>query len=169
MEIKTAKLKVKLGSVEIDFEGDSDFLRTEVMPTIAQVLSIAKDNPTIIGPTEKDEVHASPETSTKALLRNDGTGSSGVGSLASFIKDRKADSNQVKRFLATARWLQLRGTAEPSSSDVAKALRDNHQARLTNPADCLNKNVAHGFCEKTSNGFFITSEGLAALDARNES
>jgi hypothetical protein len=43
------------------------------------------------------------------------------------------------------------------------ALAKNHQKRLANAADCLNKNVAKGYCEKTADGFFITPDGLKHL------
>jgi hypothetical protein len=43
-------------------------------------------------------------------------------------------------------------------------LVDNQQKRLANPADCLNKNVSKGFCEKNDGGFYITPEGLKKLE-----
>jgi hypothetical protein len=90
------------------------------------------------------------------------------GSLAGHIKAKKADKNQVLRFLATAQWLTSRDEdALLTSGAVAKALADHNQRRLANPADCLNKNVAKGFCEKRKakdGSFFITPEGLEALD-----
>jgi hypothetical protein len=87
------------------------------------------------------------------------------GSLASHIKTKKADKNQVLRFLATAQWLTSREDAPLTTSGVAKALSDHNQKRLANPADCLNKNVGKGLCEKRKDGsFFITPEGLEALD-----
>lgn len=87
------------------------------------------------------------------------------GSLASHIKAKKADKNQVVRFLATAQWLTSRDDAPLTATAVAKALADHNQKRLANPADCLNKNVAKGLCEKRKDGsFFITPEGLEALD-----
>lgn len=86
-------------------------------------------------------------------------------SLASHIKAKKAEKNQVLRFLATAQWLTSREDAPLTSAAVARALSDHNQKRLANPADCLNKNVAKGFCEKRKDGsFFITPEGLEALD-----
>jgi len=87
------------------------------------------------------------------------------GSLASHIKAKKADKIQVLRFLATAQWLTSRDDVPLTSAAVAKALSDHNQKRLANPADCLNQNVAKGFCEKRKDGsFFITPEGLEALD-----
>lgn len=87
------------------------------------------------------------------------------GSLASQIKAKRADKNQVLRFLATAQWLASRDEAPLTTTAVAKALSDHNQKRLSNPADCLNKNVGKGFCEKRKDGsFFITPEGLEALE-----
>lgn len=84
-------------------------------------------------------------------------------SLASHIRAKGGESNQVQRFLATADWLRRRGTESLSTSAVTTALRDGQQKRLSNPSDALNKNVSKGFCEKTAKGFFITPDGLKAL------
>lgn len=86
-----------------------------------------------------------------------------TASLASHIKSKAAEKNQTLRFLATADWLRLRGMETLTTAAVAKALLDNHQSRLGNPADCLNKNVAKGCCEKVNGGFYITPEGLKEL------
>lgn len=83
-------------------------------------------------------------------------------SLASYIRAKNASNSQALRFLVTADWLRRRGQALTSGA-IAKALMDNQQARLANPFDCLNRNVAKGFCEKTKDGFFITPEGLKQL------
>lgn len=98
-----------------------------------------------------------------------GDGAEGQGrekfetSLGSHIRTKCKDGSQVLRFLVTADWLRRRGQSLTSGA-VAKALVDNQQSRLANPADCLNKNVAKGFCEKTKEGFFITPEGLKELE-----
>jgi hypothetical protein len=84
-------------------------------------------------------------------------------SLASHIRGKGADGSQTQRFLVTSDWLRRRGQSNLTSGAIAKALTENQQARLANPADCLNKNVAKGFCEKTKDGFFITPEGLREL------
>ena len=86
-----------------------------------------------------------------------------VGSLHAYLKLRNAEDNQLKRYLATAAWLIHRGQKEVNSQLIAETLKDHQQNKLTNPADCLNKNVKHGFCEKTKEGFFITPEGWKHL------
>jgi hypothetical protein len=86
-------------------------------------------------------------------------------SLASYLTEKQATTNQIRRFLATADWLRQKGTTELTSTAVTKALHTNHQKRLANSADCLNKNATKGFVEKDgkSKTFFITSEGLVSL------
>jgi hypothetical protein len=84
-------------------------------------------------------------------------------SLATHLSEKQATSNQTLRFLATADWLRQKGQGPLTSTAVAQALKNNHQNRLANPADCLNKNAAKGFVEKDGKTFFITPEGLAHL------
>jgi hypothetical protein len=83
-------------------------------------------------------------------------------SLASYIRSKAAEGSQALRFLVTADWLRRRGRPL-SAAAVAKALVENQQSRLANAADCLNKNVAKGWCEKNGDGFFVTPEGLKEL------
>lgn len=86
-------------------------------------------------------------------------------SLASYLTEKQATSNQNRRFLATADWMRQKGATELSSGAVAKALQSNHQKRLGNPSECLNQNAAKGFVEKDTKKktFFITAEGLDSL------
>jgi len=79
------------------------------------------------------------------------------------LREKNASTNQVRKFLATAVWLHARGKKRLSTADVTRALKDSNQTRLGNPADCLNKNVAKGHCEKDGKDFFVTSEGSASL------
>lgn len=89
--------------------------------------------------------------------------SQAVGSLATYLKAKGATTNQSLRFLATAAWLAKRGQRVLATPNVSKALKDNHQTKLTNPSDCLNKNVSQGFCEKNGKDFHLTPEGWEKL------
>lgn len=84
-------------------------------------------------------------------------------SLASYIREKRAEQNQIQRFLVAADWLRKRGHLSLTTALVTKSLADNHQKGLVNPSDCLNKNVTKGYCEKTKEGFFITPDGLTHL------
>ena len=97
-----------------------------------------------------------------------GSGSVGSGgkftkSLATYLSEKQAHSNQVVRFLATADWLRLKGVTPLNTKAVTEALRNNNQSRLGNAPDVLNKNAAKGHIEKDGKNFFITPEGLASL------
>ncbi len=87
-------------------------------------------------------------------------------SLATYLAEKQAMSNQTLRFLATADWLRQKGVTPLSTSAVAQALKSNNQSRLSNPSDCLNKNAGKGLVEKDGKTFFITPEGLASLGHR---
>jgi hypothetical protein len=146
---KIGKLDVRIGKVKFKGEGDQEWLAQQ----LERVVQAAPDIPPDRGGDSDAEVEI-----------NAGDSSSNFSvSLASYIRSKGAEGNQVLRFLVTANWLRRRGTSALTASAIAKALADNHQSRLANAADCLNKNVSKGFCEKIKDGFFITPEGLKEL------
>lgn len=83
--------------------------------------------------------------------------------LSTFLKEKNVTSNQVKKFLATAIWLEAKGKQRMTTGDVTKALKDSSQTRLGNPSDSLNQNVTKGFCEKDGKEFYVTEEGKNSL------
>lgn len=142
------KVELKVGNITFSGEGDQDWLERQ----LANVLDAASQG-------EDTSQPSGDPLSDREPIENAGFETS----LASYIKRKGGDNKQVQRFLVTAAWLWKRGRRSLKASDIAKALLDNHQKRLANPADCLNKNVAKGYCEKTAEGFFITPEGWSAL------
>jgi hypothetical protein len=106
-----------------------------------------------------------PEKPTESRGGADGSHSRAAkntgGTLAAFLKEKNATTNQVRKFLATAIWLHDHENRDPlSTADVTKALTDAKQKELTNAANCLNQNVSKGFCQKKeANQFFVTEEG----------
>jgi hypothetical protein len=153
------KVEFKIGSVCFSAEGDQEWVAQQLNTVIEAAskapgaLDGAAGEPA--APVRQDHIGKTNAPETNSI------------SLASYLKTKGADSNQTKRFLATAAWLRGRGQQEITSSDVSKALKDNHQNRLGNAADCLNKNVSKGFCEKSGKSFFITPEGLTELGEIN--
>jgi hypothetical protein len=153
--MSTAKIEFSLGSLSFSGEGDEAWVAAQ----LDKVLAAA---PTLSTSAKHQEPAGSGAMGgSGATVSN--ADSSFTSPLAKHIKEKGGESKQVKRFLATADWLRRRGTAELTTAAVSKALSANHQKGLANAADCLNQNIAKGFCEKTGSGFFITPDGLKDL------
>ena len=140
-----ASVSFKIGQLEFAAEGDEAWVSEKLEFILNQSASAA--------------AAATPAAEHSATSPNPGAGGP-VASLASHIKKHGGSGNQVERFLATAHWLSLKGQKSLTTSDVSKALKDNHQSKLSNPSDCLNQNIGKGFCEKDGKSFYITPEGL---------
>jgi hypothetical protein len=145
-----AKIEVKVGNICFSGEGDSTWLGSQLDKVLATAFNGTEDS------ASEDYHGRAAKTPT-----ND----TGAGSLASFLKAKKASTNQVVKFLATAYWLHKKGENSLTTALVTKALAVNRQSKLTNPAQCLNQNVGKGYCEKKGKGFFITEEGTNSLEA----
>lgn len=151
----TAKIEVNVGGLGFSAEGEQEWLAE-------QLDKILKAAPEVVGATQ---AAASSPGGQSGSANTGSAAASGsfTETLASYIKAKKGDDNQVQRFLATADWLRRRGENPLTTRAVTSALKTNHQKKLVNPADCLNQNVAKGYCEKADGGFFITPDGLKAL------
>ena len=142
------KISIKVGSVEFSGEGKESWLEK-------QLDKILKEFKTVIeNPIETREVNKAEGSSVKI---NSTT-------LASFLGEKNAKSNQVRKFLATALFLQEIKNMKPiKTGDVTKALKDSSQGRLGNPSDTLSQNITKGFCERDNGGFFVTEDGYTEL------
>ncbi len=133
-----------------------------------EIEAIGRVNEALAGLAE-DEVArvlqwAADRFNVRGLKRQGRGGEGGNVTLASFLKQTKSNSSQVKRFLATAEWLHRSGKEALTTKDVSSALDKNRQNKLSNPADCLNQNVTKGCCEKRTGGqFYVTDEGRKTL------
>ena len=146
-----AHLEVALGSVKFLGEGSEGWLSQ-------QLEKFLKGIPAAASPLLVDPPSAKNETDRKPVEDKP------VSNLPTYLQEVNATTNQVRKFLATAVWLQDRSNgADTNTADVTKALRDSRQSRLTNAAECLNKNVGKGYCEKTPSGFFVTGQGKSSL------
>lgn len=146
------KVELKIGGMSFVGEGDQEWLDSQISKVLEAALS--------------GQFGSATETAA-TVSEMPPNGPTNVVSLPSYIKAKGGDIIQVQRFLATAAWLYQRGTMQLTSRKVAKTLRKNHQKSLGNPADCLNKNVSKGYCEKKPDGsFFITSDGWDSLGER---
>ena len=149
-----AKIQFKLGTIEFSGEGEEAWVTTQLDKLIEQapaLLGLAQ--PTVGQGAAADNANQQGEPV------NVGKGVA----LATFLKSKNIGNNQVKRFLATAIWLDAQGNKEPKTSDVTKALSDSRQTKLNNPADCLNQNVKKGFCQKQGKGFYVAPDGFESI------
>jgi len=153
-----AKIDIKIGAVSFAAEGSEKWLSGELDKVLAQAPELAA-----IAPTES--------TGDGSGGDGDGTyakrGKKGnLGNLANFLKGKSATDNQVKKFLATAVYLlDTTGKDRISTKEVTLALKNAHQTKLTNPANCLNQNVSKGHAEKDGSSFFVTDPGRSSLGA----
>ena len=83
--------------------------------------------------------------------------------LFEFLKDKNADKNQVKKFLATAVYLHSQGMEKFSTPVISKSLKAAHIEKLINASDCLNKNEKKGFCIKDEKEFILTESGIRSI------
>ena len=83
--------------------------------------------------------------------------------LLSFMKEKNADKNQVKKFLAATVFMHAQGEERFSTPMVSKLLKDAGIDKLINASDCLNKNEKKGFCIKDGKDFILTDEGIRSI------
>ena len=147
-ETRRGRIELTLGNASFAGEGDQDWLDQQVDKFIDTIGHVQIDSSSSGASSESEGKQKKPV---------------GTESLASFLKAKGGDTIQVQRFLATAGWLCLRGENVLTTKIVSKALQDNHQKKLSNPSDCLHQNISKGFCERDTQGFFITPEGWKQL------
>ena len=80
-----------------------------------------------------------------------------------FLKEKNADKNQVRKFLATAVYLHLQGIEKFSTPMISKSLKAAHIEKLINASDCLNKNEKKEFCIKDDKEFILTDAGIRSI------
>lgn len=88
--------------------------------------------------------------------------------LFGFLRDKNADKNQVKKFLATAVYLHSQGMEKFSAPMISKSLDTAKLGKLINASDCLNKNEKKGFCIKDDKEFILTEAGIRSIIGGSE-
>lgn len=148
-----ARLEVVVGDIHFSADGTEEWVSTTFAKFLDQTANIRSGkllDGKVVAKAEPSGEHQPPTPKS-------------LGNLASFIRQHNGNTTQVRRFLAASLWLQRSGASLLKTSDVAKALLDARQQPLNNPADVLNQNVAKGFCVKSGEGFYVTSEGEESL------
>jgi len=151
--MSNAKIEVNVGQIRFSGEGEQDWVAKQLDKILAQAEKLIQLVP---------EPHGE---------ENGGSGMNPMGkdlviakkTLPAFLQEKGATTNQVKKFLATAVWLEAKGNSRIQTGDITKALSAANQSKLGNPANSLNQNVAKGHCEKDGKQFFVTGDGKSSL------
>lgn len=150
-----SKINIKLGNFEFSSEGQQEWVSAQLDKVLEKMPSLVK----IISVT--DEATNEGSTAITTAKKSD---TQQPKNLSLFLKEKNATSVQTKKFLATAAFLQMRGSARITTADVSKALKDANQNKLNNASDCLNQNITKGSCEKDgTKNFFVTDAGMMEL------
>jgi hypothetical protein len=152
-----AKIEFKLGPIEFSGEGNTEWISQQLDKILAQAPTLLTLTPQQVVPPVSPVVAPGAHTP----MASDATIASQP--LASYLKAKDATKTQVKKFLATAVWLEAKGKTRLSTADITKALKDSNQTRIGNPADCLAQNISKGHCEKDGSQFFVTTDGKDSL------
>jgi hypothetical protein len=147
-----AKIEVKVGAVSFTGEGSESWLSTQLDKVIKHIPDLVKVAPAPVA-----------EGGGGAAGTAGSQGQRATGTLAAYLTAKKATSNQTRKFLATALFLQDGGNEHLTTSAVTKTLDEKKQGKLTNASRCLSDNVSAGFCEKRGKREFYVTE-----DGRNE-
>lgn len=148
-----AKIEIKVGEIAFSGQGEQDWVAKQLDKILAQAEKLIELAPSQDENNQDGDGHK-PMGKDKSIAKQ---------TLPAFLQEKNAGRNQIKKFLATAVWLEAKGQNRLQTSDVTKALKDANQSRLGNPADCLNKNVSKGYCEKDGKQFFVTDDGKKSL------
>lgn len=156
-----AKLEIKVGEISFTGEGAESWLAQQLDKILAKL-------PELMSGAENGDSSNNGDSHSEDK-KTEGLGNSGGRSkttLAAFLKEKKATTNQARRYLATATWLQdVEGKNRLTTSDVTKALNEHNQGRLSNPAQCLIHNASRGMVAKDGKKqFYVTDDGRAELE-----
>ena len=147
-----AKIEIQIGAVKFSGEGDKNWLSEQ----LDKILENAKELVALASPAENsDPAHQEADFSNATSISSQ--------PLATFLKSKNATTAQIDKFLATAVWCESKGKNRLKTNDITSALKKANQSKLANAADCLNKNVSKGYCEKDGKEFYVTQEGKDKL------
>lgn len=182
-----SKIDFSFENLHFSCEGDKDWVEAQLNQILNRIPGLNKSESSVkskkvkpasgkdevtdaleakVGGDEKKEKHKRGRK-PKLVAAPEVTEPSG-DPLFEFLKEKNADKNQVKKFLATTVYLHSQGLEKFSTPTVSKALKSAHIEKLLNASDCLNKNEKKGFCIKDDKEFILTEAGIRSIIGRTE-
>jgi hypothetical protein len=150
-----AKLAIKAGPISFTGEGSEAWLGEQLDKVLTKLSELRElsDDSGAGGDDEAGQRQVKKPKESQVKL----------APLAAYLKEKKATTNQARKFLVTAAWLQLGGMNRVSTAEVTKNLNTHNQGRLTNPAQCLINNAKNGNVVKDGKQFYVTDKVLEEL------
>jgi hypothetical protein len=169
-----SKIEFSYDNLHFSCEGEKEWVENQLnqvlnrIPGLNQPVPVAKKEETAeISIPEKVKKPRGRRPKSAADSADQG---SSKDPLMEFLKEKNADKNQVKKFLAVAVYLHAHGVEKFSTPLISKTLKNAGIEKLINASDCLNKNEKKGFCIKEDKEFVLTDLGIRAiLGAEEES
>jgi len=173
-----SKIDFSFENLHFSCEGDKDWVEMQLNQILSRIPGLSK--PDLSLPSEMVKSAPDQNHSTKGIAvagknidlksrRRPKTASALTTSeysndpLMEFLKEKDADKNQVRKFLATAVFLHSKGVEKFSTPTVSKLLKSANIEKLINASDCLNKNEKKGFCIKEDKEFILTEAGIRSI------
>jgi hypothetical protein len=147
-----SKIHIKVGIVEFSGEGESKWLSEQLDKIIDKIPELLKIE--LSAPINNNGA-TKPSSGNHNIEKPD--------NIANWLKDKNATSNQTRKFLAAAAYLQLNGKERMNTGDISGILKQYNQGKLGNASDALAKNVSKGHCDKDGKSFYVRPEGFKEL------
>ena len=150
----SAKLRIKAKGIEIEWEGEVEFLKTEVPDLIASIIEA-------IGPGSQEETDESDESATSSL---NGGGASGQFTTASAAAKLQAKSAS-DLFKAALLKLQMSDGVEPASrsqihDEMKLAPRVYKPSMHKNLSQTIGSLMDQGEINEPSTGNYVLSDSM---------
>ena len=173
-----SKIDFSFENLHFSCEGNSEWVESQLNQILSRIPGLNKPEFNVV--TEEIQMARVQDASANKMLASSnkesikrgrkprngeasGGGESFGDPLSEFLKEKNADKNQVKKFLATAVFLHSQGIEKFSTPLVSKLLKSSHIEKLINASDCLNKNEKKGFCIKDDKEFILTESGIRSI------
>ncbi|WP_018750853.1 hypothetical protein [Paenibacillus sanguinis] len=166
----TNKIRIKLGLIEFEAEGDSELIEREreqffsLLPTaISAVSPIVSPSPQIL-----EMVQDITGASDTPALTNTSSNNNIISydSIAAFLKI-KSFSKEVERVLGVAYFLdQIEGISPFTVKDIEAKYTDARISKPKNISDAINKNITKGYLGETKEkkdglkSFYVLTSGI---------
>jgi hypothetical protein len=161
-----SKIELTYDNLHFLCEGEQEWVENQLNGILNRIPGLSKTNS--IAKIEDVVVTSEPETVKKPRGRKPKAADSSIQETSSdplmdFLRGKKADRNQVRKFLAVAVYLHAHGMEKFSTPLISKTLKNAGIEKLINASDCLNKNEKKGFCIKEDKEFILTDLGITAI------